>query len=67
MVIMREMSPTTLLQQLIRQREVSYEQLVRELETFARTRQIDGTIGVRHLQRLARAWWSQLRPTRWNS
>jgi tetratricopeptide (TPR) repeat protein len=51
---MREMPPSTLLQQLIRQREVSYEQLVRELEAFARTRQIDGTIGVRHLQRLAR-------------
>jgi hypothetical protein len=54
MVIMRETPPTTLLQQLIRQREVSYEQLVREVEAFARTRQIDGTIGVRHLQRLAR-------------
>src|SRR6266487_4411037 len=41
MVIICEMRPTTLLQQLIRQREVSYEQLVRELEAFARTRQID--------------------------
>ena len=46
--------PSTLLQQLIQQREVSYEQLVRELADFARTREIDATIGVRHLQRLAR-------------
>src|SRR5262249_14068745 len=50
----REMPPATLLQQLIRQREASYEQIARDLEDFARREGIDGTIGVRHVQRLAR-------------
>lgn len=47
-------SPRTLLHQLIRQREVSYEQMVDVLREFAQHRGIDCTIGVRHLQRLAR-------------
>lgn len=52
---MRAAEARTLLQQLIRQREMSYEQIVQVLEEFARERRIDGTIGARHLQRLARA------------
>lgn len=52
---MRELSsPRTLLQQLIRQRRESYEKLVEQLDEFARIHKIDGTISVRHLQRLAR-------------
>lgn len=47
-------SARTLLQQLIRQRETTYEQLVEELAKFAQRQSIDATIGVRHLQRLAR-------------
>jgi hypothetical protein len=46
--------PVTLLQQLIRHRDASYEQVCGELFDFARTQHIDGTISVRHLQRLAR-------------
>lgn len=46
--------PRTLLQQLIQQRDVTYEGLIGELETLARTQHIDGTISLRHLQRLAR-------------
>jgi hypothetical protein len=46
--------PRTLLQQLILHRDVTYEGVIGELETFARTQRIDGTISLRHLQRLAR-------------
>lgn len=52
---MRELSaPRSLLYQLIRERRTSYERLVQELDDFARKHSIDGTISVRHLQRLAR-------------
>lgn len=51
---MRETPPVTLLQQLVRQRDASYEQIAQELANFALDNHIDGTIGVRHLQRLAR-------------
>lgn len=52
---MRELgTPQTLLQLLIRNRDSSYEAVVRELEKFARQHGIDGTISARHLQRLAR-------------
>jgi hypothetical protein len=50
----REPAPVTLLQQLIRQSEASYEQVCGELLDFARTHHIDATISLRHLQRLAR-------------
>lgn len=57
---MRELnSPRTLLHQLIRERRSSYEQLTQELDDFARKHGIDGTISVRHLQRLARNESSQ--------
>jgi hypothetical protein len=51
---MRETAPVTLLQQLIRQLDASYEQIAQDLAKFAIENGIDGTIGVRHLQRLAR-------------
>jgi hypothetical protein len=47
-------SSQTLLQQLIRRRDVSYERMAHELEEFARRQGIDGTVSARHLQRLAR-------------
>jgi hypothetical protein len=57
---MRELSsPRTLLYQLIRERRDSYERLAQELDDFARKHSIDGTISVRHLQRLARNESSQ--------
>lgn len=52
---MRELeTPRTVLQLLIRRRDVSYEALVRQLDAFARQHRIDGTISSRHLQRLSR-------------
>src|SRR6266536_165471 len=51
--VMRQTPPRTLLQQLIRQLEASYETVTRQLNDFARVRDIDGTISVRHLRRLA--------------
>lgn len=46
--------PRTVLQLLIRRRDVSYEAMVRQLEDFARQHSIDGTISARHLARLSR-------------
>jgi hypothetical protein len=50
---MRQTPPRTLLQQLIRQLEASYEKVAQQLNEFARVREIDGTFSVRHLRRLA--------------
>ncbi len=48
-----ERPPRTLLEQLVRQREATYEEQIREFEELARRLGEPATLSVRHLQRLA--------------
>src|ERR1700760_3124580 len=50
----REMRPyRTVLEQKIRERRQTYEEFAEYVETFAREHKEPGTLGIRHLQRLA--------------